>query len=715
MSGIRFVFLFQLIFLFPVFAQSSIPETPAKNAELRNLESINTPHVEYTPFIHPDESFLFFESNRPGGVGLTGDFDIWYAERDMKNPEQVRFLPPVNMGRPINTRSFDGLPSLRKLGDGSLEIYFSSFASRERPGPAETNIYYSRFNGSEWSVPVPVIEINSQFHDRMPSVSADGTRLFFSSNRPGGFGKDDIYVANYNPELKKWDKPVNLGNAINSASSEVSPSIHSDGITLYFSSNRTGFVGGYDIFVTQILPGKTIQWKPPSNLGTPFNSAQDDEYPTVTRDGEFLYFSSNRGGGKGSFDIYRARVPDFAKPQVVITLAGRVHEEDTLKGIEAKIHVIAQESERNLSTGLPDGNYSIDFVNDRQYRIIVSAPGYESYETAIDFRDIHLPTTLERNFPLRRRLLIPEFFQIQVHFRDANGNVLKPNAEFSVDQSGNRLMPFSGNHGEIQLPANSEDFSQVAQMLASDDLNVFAVLPGYENLQYSKNLGEIINLERRPVEKIYKIYLTMSPVKMAKATENKQPEKNKSKADRPAARVDFDDKNFAAVVYFEHNVARKISPEELQDLKIIKDQYDAKPEMTVVLHAHSDSTGTKTVNTRISRERALFIKTTLVSMGIPKEKIQPNWHADSRPRVEETDEKSRAMNRRVEIQFAKIQPQAPAKQKPPEKATEEKTNPAQTDSMNEKMEDKTKAPSSEKPTEKIPDQTNPKSEEKINE
>lgn len=675
------IFITGLLLFSNIFA-STLRNTPDIEAQLTNLETINTPYVEYTPFILRDESALYFESNRPGGVGLTGDFDIWYSKRDTASPS-MPFLPPVNLGKPVNTVSFDGLPSLRKLPNGDLELYFTSFASRGRPGPAETNIYYSINKGNGFSEPIPVQEINTNFHDRMPSVSADGKYLFFSSNRPGGYGKDDIYFSKFNEKLNRWNKPENLGPRINSTNSEVSPSIHSDGITLYFSSNRKNGVGGYDIYVTQILPknqaNESIKWKTPENLGTPFNSPQDDEYPTVTRDGEFLYFSSNRAGGKGLFDIYRAKVPNFAKPQVIITMKGRVHELHSMKGIEAKISILAVEGERNLSSGLPDGNYSIDFLNNRKYKILVTAPGYENYETWLDFRKIHVPTTIDRNFPLNYKLLLPDKFTIEVQFRNTNGELLKPRTDYEINPEDRlpRLLPFFNNVGQIQVPAQSANIEQTTKYLKGQTLKLTANQEGYKPLQFEKPLHEVINLDKRPVEKTIRLMLTMLPVT--------EPEPKKPKPDdsKKTAIVELNKNGYAAVVYFKHNIADKIKPDDLSALKKIVEQYKSKPEQKVVVNGHTDSTGTRAVNIRKSKERALFVKKTLVEMGLPAKSIEPNWFANQRPAVEETNDKNRALNRRVEISFV-----LQGKQKNSQKKDSTKTN----EKNNKKANGRPKAP-----------------------
>lgn len=644
--------LLYIFFFIPFFFLSAlndnlppIPVTNPAGAELGPLGTeINGPYVEYTPFITPDEKLLFFESNRPGGVGQTGDFDLWYATRLSEPGEKLKFSQVVNVGRPVNTPEFDGLPSLRLLPDGSFELYFTSFSSDSRPGGDKTNIYVSRRQGETWSTPKPVIEINTDFHDRMPSISPDGRYLYFSSNRPGGYGKDDIWISEYDSERRRWGKPYNPGGLINSSASEVSPSIHSDGITVYFSTNRRGGVGGYDIYVTQMLQNSTgsKNWKRPQNLGKPYNSPQDDEYPTVIRNGNYMYFTSNRAGGRGSFDIYRARVPEFAKPEVVITMTGRVHERSSMKGIEANMRITGIDGERNISTGLPDGNYSVDFINDRKYRILITAPGYIPVEHILDLSDRHRPDTINRNFPMVRELNMPENFNVNIRFVNSEGDELQPDATYlhSPDMLSERILPLEKGSYSIQVPGSerfqkSEDAVKYWQI---SRLQVNARKKGYKDLNSNLSLSEVINLDKRPLQKSYELVLKMQ--KKGESTDNGNV-------------VIGDEDGTVATVYFPLNVSDKFVEKDYADLKKVVKMWQNDESRLVYVHGHTDSTGSRGRNIVLSKARAMFVKNLLAKYGIPRAKIQPNWHADKKPAVRETDEASRQKNRRVEIRFSK--------------------------------------------------------------
>lgn len=147
------------------------------------------------------------------------------------------------------------------------------------------------------------------------ALSSDGQWLYFTSDRPGGIGKTDIWFCKKQSD-GTWTMPVNCGASINTSEEEAFPQISGSGI-LYYSSKGFPGMGGYDVFSAR---GTGTNWAKPLNLRYPVNSTSDDFY-LVTRDGSAGYFSSNREGGKGSDDIYSFK---YLQPQVPLS-------KDTLK------------------------------------------------------------------------------------------------------------------------------------------------------------------------------------------------------------------------------------------------------------------------------------------------------------------------------------------------------------------------------------------------
>jgi Tol biopolymer transport system component len=152
----------------------------------------------------------------------------------------------------------------------------------------------------DWSTPVnlgPVV--NSDSSDARPEISRDESSLFFQSNREGGHGGSDLWVSRaYEGE---WSVPLNLGATVNSAFHEIGPSLSASGDTLYFSSDRPGGQGGFDIWMSVM---ERDSWSDPVNMGPVMNSSSHEEGPEITDDGKRLYFHSDRPGGYGQRDIW---------------------------------------------------------------------------------------------------------------------------------------------------------------------------------------------------------------------------------------------------------------------------------------------------------------------------------------------------------------------------------------------------------------------------
>src|SRR5262249_32587495 len=184
---------------------------------------------------------------------------------------------------------------------------------------------------SDWSQPVnlgPVI--NSAFNDQHPALSKDGLSLYISSNRPGGYGADDLWVSHRASVDDAWEPPQNLGPVINTAAVEFSPAFSRDGHWLFFHSTRPGGYGGVDIWASHRVDiHDDSAWEPPVNLGSGVNSAFDDAGPTLFEDEQTgitaLYFTSlNRPVGLGDWDIYASILgPDgvFGPASLVVELS----------------------------------------------------------------------------------------------------------------------------------------------------------------------------------------------------------------------------------------------------------------------------------------------------------------------------------------------------------------------------------------------------------
>jgi len=265
--------------------------------------TVNSVDAEYDPSISADELELYFNSYRPGGLGQA---DLWVTTRKTKRDP---WGMPVNLGPTVNSSAPDNAPCISADG---LSLYFASGRSGGYGG-RDLWVTMRKSKSDPWNNPTNLgPTVNSQCDEHGPYVSTDGLSLYFSeypdeSERPGGSGKSDIWVTTRKTIATPWGKPVNLGPTVNSPTWDESPSISSDGLSLYFNSYRAGVLGtgeDSDIWVT-MRKTKDEPWGTPVNLGPPVNSPGWEANPDLSRDGSILYFVSIRPGGSGDTDLWQ--------------------------------------------------------------------------------------------------------------------------------------------------------------------------------------------------------------------------------------------------------------------------------------------------------------------------------------------------------------------------------------------------------------------------
>jgi hypothetical protein len=167
---------------------------------------------------------------------------------------------------------------------------------------------------SPWSTPVNLgPTINSPFGESGPALSKDGLSLYFNSDRPGGFGDQDIWISQRASVDAPWDSPQNAGPIVNSGALEAIPSLSRDGHWLFFNSTRSGGFGQVDLWASyRANTHDDFSWETPVNLGAGVNSAFIDAGASFFENDEggapLLFFVSTRPGGPGGFDVYRSAV-----------------------------------------------------------------------------------------------------------------------------------------------------------------------------------------------------------------------------------------------------------------------------------------------------------------------------------------------------------------------------------------------------------------------
>jgi tetratricopeptide (TPR) repeat protein len=344
--------------------------------------TINTRDDEYWPSITADGRMLMFtrQSNSPDDqYAISQAQEDFYVSLASDSGWQKAF----NAGAPLNTRQNEGAQSLSSNGN------YMFFTACDRMGASGScDIYFSYLVDGKWSEPSNLgWPVNTASWESQPSISADGKTLFFSSNRPGGYGGKDIWFSRLD-ENNLWTKPVNPGTSINTEGDEMSPFIHFDGKTLYFSSDgRTG-MGGFDIYLTRLNADST--WTEPENLGYPINTYNDELGLIIESNGEKAYFSSVRDKSNGK-DIFWFNLYESIRPNPVSYMKGKVYDKETGKLLKADYELI------NLSTNSiaiksstdREGNFLVCLPSGYNYGLNVNKAGYLFYSENFMFEGLH--------------------------------------------------------------------------------------------------------------------------------------------------------------------------------------------------------------------------------------------------------------------------------------------------------------------------------------
>lgn len=289
-----------------------------REVELVNVRDINTERLDFSPTYYQEG--IVFVSTRGDVDRVVEQKDIWIDDHFMalyyaRQREAETMSTPVEFSYQITTKYHEGPVTFSKDGQ---QIFFTrnnynrGKRRNSKRGVMKLKIYSSQRSEVGWTEATELPFNTDEYEECHPSLSADGRRLYFASNRPEGEGGMDVYVSVF--EGGQWSAPQNLGPEINTSGNEVFPFIHDDG-TLYFASDGWGGVGGLDIFSTQ--RDAQQQWQAARNIGTPFNSPKDDFGFILNVPGNEGYLTSARPGGLGQDDIYHFKMPPpSAEPEL---------------------------------------------------------------------------------------------------------------------------------------------------------------------------------------------------------------------------------------------------------------------------------------------------------------------------------------------------------------------------------------------------------------
>ncbi|MBP7821317.1 MAG: OmpA family protein [Saprospiraceae bacterium] len=300
MNNIKWATVWLSIFftscLFNVIAQ--VPEFPITKSkiEIQNATAINTADLEFSPVYY--QNGIVYVSSQTQKVNVDkkiGEhfFTLMYAELD---PNGLP-ISPQPFSATVSSQVHEGPVS---FGSNQEVIYFT----RNTKDLSRLKIFDAEKGDADWENVEPLPFCSDDYSVCHPSINSANNKLYFASNMPGGEGGMDIYVVELDSK-GKWGEPRNLGPGINSNKNESFPFIHKSGL-LFFASDKRGGYGGVDIYVADTNE-KLLEAK---NIREPFNSEADDLGFILNDDASGGFFTSARAGGAGKDDIYYFKIDE---------------------------------------------------------------------------------------------------------------------------------------------------------------------------------------------------------------------------------------------------------------------------------------------------------------------------------------------------------------------------------------------------------------------
>jgi len=434
------------------------------NKRLINVKKLDTTVFNagtsnFAPMYWNSSNKLLFTSARKGGVILDPEkqdsrylCDLYYTEL-----KDTGWMKPVNFGRPVNT----GLHEGSSVISSDDIMFFTRWSDANRN---EAFIYMAKMKDGLFYEAYKLSEtVNKVGYKAMqPYVSFDGTKLFFSSNKPGGMGGFDLYVCNID-EKGLTGEAKNLGPIINTPKDEVTPFYHTISNTLFFSSNGHTGVGGLDVYKSALNADDSI-YAMPKNLGTPINSSKDDAYFILDRIQTKGYFASDREDcpGGNCYDIY-----EFENEPIIFDISGTVTNyvtSEPIAGALITIKDVTGENEPIFVITDDKGFYTTPLRENAQYFLKAQKKSFQASSASASTKGLTETTHLVQDFVLD---VIPEEdVVIEGIEYDLNKTTLRPKSMEILDKIYDYLILNDNFSIEINAHTDTRGTDKANQILS---------------------------------------------------------------------------------------------------------------------------------------------------------------------------------------------------------------------------------------------------------
>ena len=530
----------------------------------------NSPQSDFSP-TYVDQGIVFVSARR--GTSLLKPaygwndqayLDLYYAPID-----EVGQLGKVQaLNKEVNSRYHEGptafYDSARKM-IFTRNNYFKNKKGKSSQGVVHLQLFTATRTDTSmthWEDIKPFPYNSEEYSVCHPSVTADGQKLFFVSDMPGGHGGTDVYVCQW--ENNTWSRPVNAGGMINTDGNELFPFIHSNG-ELYFASDGRAGLGGLDIY--------KIRWKKrqsaiPSNLGYPINTRHDDFGLILDKTEEQGFFSSTRGKDGVNDDLYHLYIN---RPKTVV-VSGTVVDRHTKEKLpQARVKV--EDKRRNIAQEVQtsaDGSYTLELPWEATYQLVVNRDGFEEHRQSL---------TLEKESPQPSTLPLTRILRVYGTLKDMESD-----------------SPLEG----IKLTLKDlETEEEQEQTTGNDGTYTFELQPYKEYeiaIRKRKFFNQVIVFDTKdPDERSIEIAPAVEEIVIGKG-------------------IKLDDIYYASGKW---DIQPKAARELDKLVKMLKDN----PTIEIELSSHTDARGSATSNITLSDRRAKSATDYIVSQGIAADRI----------------------------------------------------------------------------------------------
>ncbi|MEM1118893.1 MAG: OmpA family protein [Bacteroidota bacterium] len=653
---------------------------------IKNESAINTGKLEFSPTYYQN-GIVFVSTLDPKKRKKKGklkeeneEVDLWINDNFMtlyfaeKNEENELENVEVFSGN-LSTKYHEGPVTFDKSGERiffSRNQYLKGKKRTDKKGIMKMNIYSAIKSGNDWQN-VKEMPWNTQEYEEVhPTLTANGNRLYFASNREGGQGGMDLYYSDF--QGGEWSEPVNLGNKINTAGNEIFPFVHEDG-TLYFASDGWGGFGGLDIFAVE--KNNENSWTEPTNIGTPFNSPKDDFGFILNITGTEGYLSSARDGGNGKDDIYSFNMKDknqLGKQLIKANIC--VYDQRTNKRIEG-VEIFIKKTEKGVDENVEDdftmrlveteidneyllkltkdldqlsneelqkvtnsnGEVTVDLDPNTAYLFIAKKNGYQIAQYPLQTKVTRVQQRLDFCIPLTKSACMT----LQGKAVNSKYESLIPNAKVTLvnlctGEEETTISDANGNYEFTCLPCRCE-FLLIGEKpyfkTANAETNTLGdncEIGGIINQNLLFNLGE-----NEPATSNQQLVTNQQP-----ATSNQQPIPLTVGNTIELKNIYYD---------FDKYYIREGSAESLDWVVRLMQKY---PSLVLELTSHTDARGTTNYNNWLSRKRAKSAVKYITDRGISPFRLQAIGYGETQIRNECEDgvdcsEEDHQYNRRTEI------------------------------------------------------------------